>query len=205
MSSGATASTVMLGRCVLPVSRCGARARRRGLPLLITVPAALALFAGPALAESDNVRTFDFTAPGCGGVGGVAANQFTVPAGVTSMSVVIRGEQGGTFGGMGAELEGRIAVTPGQVLYACVHEGGGAGGAGDFVDGQRRRLRAAEPEREPRRRLRHRRRRRWLRRRPGRQRRRRLDDLGDESADGPRRTRPAPASAQTATAAAPAA
>ncbi len=50
------------------------------------------------------------------------------------MSVVIRGEQGGMYGGMGAELEGEIAVTAGETLYACVAEGGGLGGAGDLLE-----------------------------------------------------------------------
>lgn len=68
---------------------------------------------------------------------------FTVPAGVTSITIDARGAQGGTsgtnLGGLGARMTGTFAVTPGQVLQILVGgQGGtgsqqGGGGGGTFV------------------------------------------------------------------------
>ncbi len=72
--------------------------------------------------------TVSFTSPGTG-------QSFTVPAGVTSLSVALYGGRGGTNeeksapGGDGAEVSGALAVTAGQVLGVDVG-GAGAGGAG---------------------------------------------------------------------------
>ncbi|MBK8608455.1 MAG: hypothetical protein IPL84_00440 [Chitinophagaceae bacterium] len=80
-------------------------------------------------------QTFNYT-------GGLQT--FTVPAGVTSISIGAFGAQGtsgtpngaqaGGSGGMGAEVSGTLAVTPGQVLNIYVggqdgFNGGGAAGA----------------------------------------------------------------------------
>jgi hypothetical protein len=113
--------------------RAAARgARRLGLPLLTIVPAALALQAAPALAGSDNTATKTFSAIGCGGDGGVTANEWVVPDGVTSVDVTIRGDVGGgSLGGRGEQLTGTHEVTPGETLYACVGVGGGPAGNGE--------------------------------------------------------------------------
>ncbi len=57
---------------------------------------------------------------------------YTVPAGCSSVSVDVRGAQGGSYnttgvGGKGGRVEAVLAVTPGQILYVYV---GGAGGGG---------------------------------------------------------------------------
>lgn len=67
-------------------------------------------------------QTFNYTG---------AAQNFTVPPGVTSLTVDMRGAQGGTgypvysTGGNGGRLQGTVPVTPGQVIQIFV---GGAGG-----------------------------------------------------------------------------
>jgi len=57
---------------------------------------------------------------------------YTVPPGVTSLGVDVRGAQGGTYaggtGGKGGQILATLAVTGGQVLYVFV---GGAGGNGN--------------------------------------------------------------------------
>ncbi|MCU0434532.1 MAG: HYR domain-containing protein [Bacteroidia bacterium] len=71
---------------------------------------------------------------------------FTVPAGVTSLSIDCRGAQGGSVttacaatGGLGARMTGTFAVTPGEVLTILVGEQGltngsdAGGGGGSFV------------------------------------------------------------------------
>lgn len=65
---------------------------------------------------------------------------FTVPAGVTSMTVDVRGAQGGDAngtGGLGARMTGTLAVTPGEVLSILVGQKPTAngGGGGTFVVG----------------------------------------------------------------------
>lgn len=62
--------------------------------------------------------TFDFTG---------ATQTYTVPQGVTAVTIIADGAQGGNNGGLGAEITGTIAVTPGEVLTILV---GGAGAAG---------------------------------------------------------------------------
>ena len=85
-------------------------------------------------------RTFDYS--------GSIVN-FTVPAGVTSLTIKALGAQGGnggsgsTAGGLGASMQGTITVTPGQVLKILVGQqgiqnkgcgnGDGGGGGGSFV------------------------------------------------------------------------
>jgi len=71
---------------------------------------------------------------------------FTVPAGVTSLTIITKGAQGGdqtvnpgTTGGTGAIMSGNFTVTPGQVLSVMVGGQGvtaqyvGGGGGGSFV------------------------------------------------------------------------
>ncbi|MBK7131180.1 MAG: CUB domain-containing protein [Crocinitomicaceae bacterium] len=65
--------------------------------------------------------TFNYT-------GGVQS--YTVPAGVTSLTVVVEGAQGGGPGGLGATVTGTITVTPGQTLQIVVGGQGGCPAAG---------------------------------------------------------------------------
>jgi hypothetical protein len=75
-----------------------------------------------------------------------AIQNFTVPAGVTSVTIITRGARGGgstqwgaTAGGNGAIIQGNFTVTPGQVLRVLVGGQGataqnvGGGGGGSFV------------------------------------------------------------------------
>lgn len=90
---------------------------------------------------SSGTQTFNYTG---------SVQTFTVPVGVTSISIDARGAQGGgSFGGaggLGARMTGNFTVTPGQVLSVVVGEqgllqvGGNAqnssgGGGGSFVFG----------------------------------------------------------------------
>ncbi|MFJ9933888.1 Ig-like domain-containing protein [Streptomyces virginiae] len=104
------------------------------------------LLAGPAAAQgcvqtgSQVVCTFDYTG---------AAQTFTVPSGVTQLSVDARGASGGAAagndnpgggGGAGAEVAGTLAVVSGQTLQVNVGGAGGVGtdsapGAGGFNGG----------------------------------------------------------------------
>ncbi len=63
-----------------------------------------------------------------------ATSTFTVPAGVTSITVHVvgagGGSSGGAAGGAGGASTGTLAVTPGQVYYLLVGGGGGGGGSG---------------------------------------------------------------------------
>ena len=61
--------------------------------------------------------TVNFTATG-------AEQQWTVPAGVSTIHVVLIGGRGGNSGGFGAKVTGDVTVTPGATLYVEV---GGAG------------------------------------------------------------------------------
>ncbi|HEV2814593.1 MAG TPA: glycine-rich protein, partial [Solirubrobacteraceae bacterium] len=101
---------------------------------LIGACASLGLLApAPASAGTTSV-TFHHTG---------AQQTFTVPAGVTSLSVVAIGAPGGDgvngYGtapdpGTGARVAGTIAVTPGQTLYVLVG-GPGSGALGGFNGG----------------------------------------------------------------------
>ncbi|MBY0494982.1 MAG: hypothetical protein K2Y23_12275 [Cyanobacteria bacterium] len=70
-----------------------------------------------------------------------AAQGFTVPAGVTSITVTAFGAQGGAgagggpAGGLGGSVQARITVTPGEVLTINVGGAGVAAGAGGFNGG----------------------------------------------------------------------
>jgi gliding motility-associated-like protein len=82
-------------------------------------------------------QTFNYTG---------AMQNFTVPLGVTSINILVKGAQGGkhsisTFNaGLGAVMRGTFAVAPGQVLKVLVGEcpsittgGGNGGGGGSYV------------------------------------------------------------------------
>ena len=84
------------------------------LRTLIPAAAAAVLVAAPAHAAQ--VSTTYTT---------VGESAFTVPAGVHAIDVSLTGARGGTrsgwaLGGRGAAVNGTLAVTPGQVLYAQV-------------------------------------------------------------------------------------
>lgn len=65
--------------------------------LLLALP--LAVAALPSAAQAATTR---LDAAGCGGPGGgVTANEFVVPAGVTSIAVAVQGGQGGGISGGG--------------------------------------------------------------------------------------------------------
>ena len=97
---------------------------------LSAVLAVLGLLAGPAasaLAGSES-----FTSPG--------EHPFVVPAGVTSVQVLLVGGNGGTgsdgqVGGIPATASATIAVTPGETLYAEVAGDGESAGDGAFGSG----------------------------------------------------------------------
>ncbi|MET8629122.1 Ig-like domain-containing protein [Kitasatospora sp. NPDC004669] len=120
--------------------------------------ALLPFLAGPAAAQGSCVQTgnqvvctFSYTG---------AAQTFTVPTGVTQVSVDAKGASGGAgagdtnpggAGGHGAEVTGTVTVTPGQTLQVNVggagtdgtqgapgtggFNGGATGGSSDFVHG----------------------------------------------------------------------
>ena len=82
------------------------------------------------------ITTFDYTG---------VVDSYTVPVGVTSISIQAYGAQGGNGnGGLGAGIYGEFAVTPGDILSIAVGEQGvvnncggpdasGGGGGGSFV------------------------------------------------------------------------
>eukprot|EP01037_Dinobryon_pediforme_P020544 gene20544-21202_t len=64
--------------------------------------------------------------------------EYTIPAGLTSVNVIVTGASGSSdtcysasnVGGFGAIVQATIVVTPGQLLYIFVGQRGGCGGAG---------------------------------------------------------------------------
>lgn len=103
----------------------------RHLPLAITLASLLAAIVPilPARAATPVDVVFNPTG---------AEQQWTVPAGVTSVHVELIGAKGagggGYPGGLGHNVSGDIAVTPGQVLYVEVG-GNGQGTSGGFNGG----------------------------------------------------------------------
>ena len=93
----------------------------------------LLLNAGVASSSPDSSITYNYTG---------ARQTFTVPSGVTSINIDVRGAQGGTAsgyaGGLGARMQGSFTVTPGQILDVVVggvgitsyNSGSGGGGSG---------------------------------------------------------------------------
>jgi hypothetical protein len=129
----------------MSLSRATARSTRTLVRVLAVGGALIAgcIAAGPAQAKTD---VYDEVA---------TESTFVVPAGVHELSFVAIGGSGGDAqdgeGGAGAEVSGRLAVTPGQTLYIEVGEngedladgggqvfgggaagGGGGGGASDI-------------------------------------------------------------------------
>jgi hypothetical protein len=77
--------------------------------------------------------TQNFTTP-------TSSGSFTVPAGVTSLTVTLNGAGGGNGyfganGGSGGTVTGTLAVTPGQVLTIVVGQGGSTGGSATIGGG----------------------------------------------------------------------
>ena len=60
---------------------------------------------------------------------------FTVPSGVTTVTILAKGAQGGNNGGLGASIQGDVTVTPGQVLNILVGGQGASGGLGGSGNG----------------------------------------------------------------------
>ena len=85
---------------------------------------------------TNSTQTIDYT--------GTIVN-FTIPAGVTTLTIDAKGAQGGTgktyTGGLGARMKGDITVSPGQILkilvgqmgYSTASYSAGGGGGGTFV------------------------------------------------------------------------
>ncbi|HEY1530501.1 MAG TPA: IPT/TIG domain-containing protein [Galbitalea sp.] len=113
------------------------RALAAGLAVSVVVAVAAITIAAPAYAAPGDIsQTFSVT-------GGLQT--WTVPAGVTQVSIDMAGAQGGASyggGGGGAELTGTLTVTPGETLNVVVGGGGGngveyssgaGGGGGSFI------------------------------------------------------------------------
>lgn len=91
--------------------------------------------ASPVAAASTVTQTYNYTG---------STQTFTVPAGVTSITVTLKGGQGGAggtdygvrnFGGYQGVVTGTIDVTPGQVITVAVGSGGGQGNQGGSAPG----------------------------------------------------------------------
>jgi Ig-like domain CHU_C associated/Secretion system C-terminal sorting domain len=135
ISSGNTINwyTQMSGGVAIGSSTSGAN--------FAVTPAATTTYYAEATGSGSGTQTFNYTG---------AVQSFTVPPGVTSMTIDASGAQGGGSnggaGGLGARMQGTFAVTPGQVLSIVVgqqgllQQGGNAqnssgGGGGTFVYG----------------------------------------------------------------------
>src|SRR5688572_18366612 len=109
--------------CLRYVSRM-----RFGRVLFVTSLGAGVALIGPSAFAAPVDEDFAFTG---------SPQTYVVPDGVCAVTIVARGAEGGQGadgaeplipGGLGAEVSGTIAVTPGQVLTVDV---GGAGGDGE--------------------------------------------------------------------------
>ena len=114
-------------------------ARRVSLESLVATAAVFGLWAfvfssGVAAACETGAVTFTF-------LGGPSLGDeqcYTVPAGVSELSITAVGAEGGTgFGlaGFGAVVGGQVAVTPGETLYVEVGSNGSTNGGADFGGG----------------------------------------------------------------------
>ena len=114
-------------------------ARRVSLESLVATAAVFGLWAfvfssGAAAACETGAVTFTF-------LGGPSLGDeqcYTVPAGVSELSITAVGAEGGTgFGvaGFGAVVGGQVAVTPGETLYVEVGSNGATNGGADFGGG----------------------------------------------------------------------
>jgi LPXTG-motif cell wall-anchored protein len=109
-----------------------------GAVVLLSLAGPAPAFADPVTTqvEGTTVVTFPYTGD---------VQDWVVPAGVTVIAIDIAGAQGGSSnspGGLGAELVGTVAVTPGQTLHVLVggrggdgeqYQSGAGGGGGSFV------------------------------------------------------------------------
>ncbi|MFJ4185402.1 Ig-like domain repeat protein [Kitasatospora sp. NPDC089509] len=119
-------------------------AGRRGRALAVAAGvlcAAVAPVALAAPAHAAGACTTTGTTTTCTFATAGADQAFTVPAGVTRLSVTATGAEGqsaanGGTGGSGANVSGTVTVTPGSTLYVNVDTGGGpAGGVPDVSSG----------------------------------------------------------------------
>jgi hypothetical protein len=107
------------------------RARALAISVSIAAIAAQSLgLAAPALAANPTTVTFTFNCQEA---------QFQVPAGVSTVHVVLQGGTPhggiGAVGGRGAVVSGDLAVTPDETLYLEVGGSAGASGCGAFNGG----------------------------------------------------------------------
>ncbi|MER7959986.1 PxKF domain-containing protein [Streptomyces sp. NPDC096030] len=114
-------SSIQAGKAEQPAGgpvrrRHGARAAGAVFGAAVMCAGAVTFTAGPASAASGEQT---FTVPSG------TAQDFTVPAGVTSIHIEADGAQGGQNGGLGAHVTADMNVTPGQQLDVYV---GGQGG-----------------------------------------------------------------------------
>lgn len=95
-------------------------------------PPATTIYYAEAIGISSGSQTFSFTG---------SAQTFTVPSGVTSLSVDVQGAQGQTnansqaVGGLGGRVVATLAVSPGEVLQVNVGAGGSVATTGGFNGG----------------------------------------------------------------------
>lgn len=92
----------------------------RTIPRTLRVVTVAALAAAGPLAATGDAAIQVFT----------SSQPFTVPAGVTSLTVEAVGGRGGNLGGYGARVTGGVAVTPGESLSVVVAGNGEVGLAG---------------------------------------------------------------------------
>ena len=95
-------------------------------------PISMSSFLGQSAYNSGGVSTFS----------AVGSFTFTVPTGVSTIGVVLRGAIGGTsgaspgVGGAGGKVSGTLVVTPNEILGILVNQDGGAGGASNAGGGR---------------------------------------------------------------------
>ncbi|MER7960242.1 PxKF domain-containing protein [Streptomyces sp. NPDC096030] len=133
-SAGSGMSSIQAGKAEQPAGghirrRHGARAAGAVFGAAVMCAGAFTFTAGPASAASGEQT---FTVPSG------TAQDFTVPAGVTSIHIEADGAQGGQNGGLGAHVTADMNVTPGQQLDVYVGGQGGiiAGGVNGGGEGR---------------------------------------------------------------------
>lgn len=105
------------------------------LAAVLAIAATITAGASPVAATTTVTETFGYTG---------TTQTFTVPSGVTSITVTLQGGQGGrggvdfptpNFGGYQGVVTGTIEVTPGQIITVAVGGGGGQGSGGGSAPG----------------------------------------------------------------------
>src|SRR5262245_47347253 len=101
--------------------------RRSTKGLIAAVAATMMAHSNPALAQSQTCSATQTVFNATGGL-----QSFTVPAGVTSVTIDAVGAQGGSgmgtrFGAFGAEVAATVSVTPGSTLCVLVPSRGSNG------------------------------------------------------------------------------